>query len=328
MLLIGRLLSKTSPSLLTLNRPFLTPASFLSYGAMADVKLRLVQFETASSPQRVGVQLGDGGSVVDVCAAEPSLPRDMRSFLQGCDTNLPLAAKVAVSSSSEHIFAAASCTLKAPIYDPQKLLCVGMNYVDHCKEQNYPVPQEPVIFSKFASAITEPNGAVIHPKETDSLDYEVELAFVISRRGKHIKESEAMSHVAGYTVAHDVSARDWQMKKNGKQWLLGKTFDTFCPLGPAIVTPSSLSDPHKLGIRCRLNGELVQNSNTEQLVHKTEALVAFISRFVTLEPGDVVLTGTPPGVGCFRDPPIWLKKGDVVECEIDEIGKITNTIIQ
>ncbi|MGH0130826.1 UNVERIFIED_CONTAM: hypothetical protein FKN15_033843 [Acipenser sinensis] len=152
------------------------------------------------------------------------------------------------------------------------------------------------------------------------LDWEVELAFVIGKTGKHIKEEEALGHVAGFTVAHDVSARDWQMKRNGKQWLLGKTFDTFCPLGPAIVTTGALSDPHNLGIRCRVNGDphnlgircrvnggVVQDSSTNQMVFKTEALVSWVSQFVTLYPGDVFLTGTPPGVGVFRKPPVFLK---------------------
>jgi len=136
-----------------------------------------------------------------------------------------------------------------------------------------------------------------------------------------------MEYVAGYTVAHDVSARDWQLERNGGQWLLGKSFDTFGPLGPAIVTPDELGDAHKLGIRCLLNGKRVQDSNTDQLIFKTAYLIEFISRSMTLQPGDLILTGTPPGVGCFRTPPLWLKPGDVVTCEIDGIGAITNTIV-
>uniref|UniRef100_A0A8C4QJ35 Fumarylacetoacetate hydrolase domain containing 2A n=1 Tax=Eptatretus burgeri TaxID=7764 RepID=A0A8C4QJ35_EPTBU len=159
------------------------------------------------------------------------------------------------------------------------------------------------------------------------LDWEVELAFVIGKKGKHIQEDRAMEHVAGFAVSHDVSARDWQMKRNGRQWLLGKTFDSFCPLGPALVTKIGLSDPHKLGICCRVNGQVMQESNTEQMVFKTEFLVSWVSRFVTLYPGDVFLTGTPPGVGVFRKPPVFLKRGDTVECEIDEIGKITNKVV-
>ena len=136
-----------------------------------------------------------------------------------------------------------------------------------------------------------------------------------------------MQYVAGYTVAHDVSARDWQLEHNGGQWLLGKTFDTFGPLGPAIVTRDSVSDPHNLGIRCSVNGKVVQDSSTNQLIFKTDHLVSFISGFVTLKPGDLILTGTPPGVGCFRTPPMYLKPGDEVTCEVDEVGAITNTVV-
>ena len=295
---------------------------------MDALKLRLVQFESAGR-QRVGVELEDGGSVVDVTAVDPAIPSDMKSFLEQWESSVSLAARAAeeAKTNGKRILLPKDFSLKAPIYDPQKVIGIGMNYADHWRELNAPMPEDPVVFSKFSSSITEPNGSVILPDEAESVDYEVELAFVICKPGKRIKESEAMSHVAGFTVAHDVTARDWQMHKNGGQWLVGKTFDTFCPLGPAIVTRAALSDPHKLGIRCWLNGELVQNSNTDQLMHKTEALIVFLSRFMTLQPGDVVLTGTPPGVGCFRKPPLWLKKGDVVQCEVDEIGKIVNTVM-
>ena len=144
---------------------------------------------------------------------------------------------------------------------------------------------------------------------------------------RSVAKADAMDYVAGYTVAHDVSARDWQLEHNGGQWLLGKTFDTFCPLGPAIVTPGDISDPHNLGIRCVLNGKNVQDSSTKQLIFKTDHLVEFISQFVTLKAGDLILTGTPPGVGCFRTPPLYLKPGDVVTCEVDEVGAITNTVV-
>ncbi|XP_063551616.1 fumarylacetoacetate hydrolase domain-containing protein 2B isoform X3 [Gorilla gorilla gorilla] len=136
-----------------------------------------------------------------------------------------------------------------------------------------------------------------------------------------------MAHVAGFTVAHDMSARDWLTRRNGKQWLLGKTFDTFCPLGPALVTKDSVADPHNLKICCRVNGEVVQSSNTNQMVFKTEDLIAWVSQFVTFSPGDVILTGTPPGVGVFRKPPVFLKKGDEVQCEIEELGVIINKVV-
>lgn len=285
--------------------------------------MRLVQF-VEGGRQRVGVETKDGGNVVDLCAGESSIPSDMKSFLEGGEEMMKKAQRVV--DGGQHVLKRADIQLKAPIHNPNKLICIGMNYVDHCLEQNVPLPTEPVIFSKFTNAITDPGAPIIYPEETQELDFEVELAFVIGKTGKKIKESEAMEYVAGYTVVHDVSARDWQLKKNSGQWLIGKTFDSFCPIGPAIVTKESISDPHKLGIHCRVNGNIMQDSNTENLVFKTEALVSFISRFITLSPGDVVITGTPPGVGCFRKPPVYLKRGDVVECEIDEIGCISNTI--
>lgn len=285
--------------------------------------MRLVQF-FEDGRQRVGVEIQNGGDIMDVSAGDPSIPSDMKSFLEGGE-EMMLKAK-SVVDHGQHILKRAEVKLKAPIHNPGKIICIGMNYVDHCLEQNVPTPTEPILFSKFNNAITDPGAPIIYPDETEELDFEVELAFVIGKPGKNIKKSEAMDHVAGYTVAHDVSARDWQLKKNGGQWLLGKTFDSFCPLGPALVTKDSLSDPHKLGIRCRVNGKVMQDSNTENLVFKTEELVSYISRFVTLSPGDVVITGTPPGVGVFRKPPVFLKRGDEVECEIDEIGCISNTV--
>uniref|UniRef100_A0A670IPJ7 Fumarylacetoacetate hydrolase domain containing 2A n=1 Tax=Podarcis muralis TaxID=64176 RepID=A0A670IPJ7_PODMU len=268
--------------------------------------MRLVQFhpkESAAEP-RIGLEEKDGGDVVDLNAFDPSLPSNMRAFLEGGDAALAVAKRAQVSA--QHVLPRSKVTLLAPVTNPDKVICVGMNYVDHCLEQNVKIPKEPIIFSKFSSSIVGPYDNIIHPAESE--------------------ESDAMSHVAGFTVAHDVSARDWQMQKNGKQWLLGKTFDTFCPLGPALVTKDSISDPHNLGIRCRVNGELVQNSSTSQLIFKTEALVAWVSKFVTLYPGDVFLTGTPPGVGVFQKPPIFLKRGDEVQCEIDELGTIRNKV--
>lgn len=211
-----------------------------------------------------------------------------------------------------------------------------MNYVDHCLEQNIPIPKEPIIFNKFASSIIASGEGIILNNETKELDFEVELAIVIGKDGKNIKKKDAFLHVGGYTIAHDVSARDWQLKKNGGQWLIGKTFDTFCPLGPCIVTPEDLAiikdmdqkkAVHNLGIRCLLNGKPVQDSNTRELIFKIDEIISWISRFMTLRCGDLILTGTPPGVGCFRKPPLWLKIGDEIECEIEAIGNIRNKII-
>lgn len=285
--------------------------------------MRLLRFQDGRGSPRVGVQLGDN-SVADVTQVDPEIPNCMKLILgagQAMMERIEKAVDLVVKMGTE----IRNYEVLAPIKHPDKVLCVGMNYADHCLEQNYPIPKEPIIFSKFSSAVCGPNAdVVLDPELTSELDFEVELVIVIGKGGKDIPLDRAMEHVGGYTVAHDVSARDWQLKKNGKQWLLGKTFDTFCPLGPVIVTEL---DAHNLGIRCRLNGETVQESNTKQLIFKTEYLINWCSRFVTLHPGDIILTGTPPGVGCFRKPQLWLKIGDDVECEIDGIGVIKNRIV-
>ncbi|XP_056425186.1 fumarylacetoacetate hydrolase domain-containing protein 2 isoform X2 [Hyla sarda] len=240
------------------------------------LRMRLIQFQSpASAGQRIGLEL-EGEKVIDLTAFHPSLPCRMREFLEGGEETLQIAKRAL--DSGQHILSRSQLSILSPITNPEKVICVGMNYVDHCLEQNVPVPKEPIIFSKFSSSIVGPYDSIVLPAESQEVDWEVELAFIIGKRGKNIKEQDAMEHVAGFTVAHDVSARDWQMKKNGKQWLLGKTFDTFCPMGPALVTKDSISDPHSLGIRCRVNGNLVQDSNTNQMVFKTEALIAWVSK--------------------------------------------------
>ncbi|KAK5909687.1 hypothetical protein CesoFtcFv8_003595 [Champsocephalus esox] len=274
---------------------------------LSGVGMRLVQFHRHGEEGsiRVGVEQGDGGlGVVDLKAFDPSMPSTMRELLGLGDEGLQCAQRAL--SSGQCVLQRSDIRLLSPVLAPEK---------------------EPIIFSKFPSAITGPYDDIILPPESQEVDWEVELAFVIGRRGKHIKEEDALSYVAGFTVANDVSARDWQMKRNGKQWLLGKTFDSFCPLGPALVTTDAVKDPHSLGVRCLVNGDTVQSSNTDQMIFRTEALVAWVSKFVTLTPGDVFLTGTPPGVGVFRKPPIFLKKGDVVECQIDQLGSVINKVV-
>ncbi|XP_038070646.1 fumarylacetoacetate hydrolase domain-containing protein 2-like [Patiria miniata] len=295
------------------------------FSASKQHNMRLVQFQCGGR-MSVGAELGKGGDVVDFCAGDASIPSNMKTFVEGGQQMLDAAKQVI--SSGKHVLKRETVTLRAPINNCDKVLCVGMNYREHCIEQNVPIPTEPIFFSKFASTIVASGDDIIYPDVTEELDWEVELVIVIGKNGKNIQESDAMDHVIGYTVAHDVSARDWQLKKNGGQWLLGKTMDTFCPVGPAIVTKEEISDPHNLGIRCRVNGETRQNSNTNELVFNTMQLIAFISRLLTLRAGDLILTGTPSGVGVFRKPkPIFLKRGDVVECEIDEIGTISNKVV-
>ncbi|XP_074525455.1 fumarylacetoacetate hydrolase domain-containing protein 2A [Halichoeres trimaculatus] len=321
-----RLLLRSSSTLKTLfsQKPLINPQW---HRGLSGAAMRLVQFQRRGDLRgiRVGVELGEGLGVVDLKAFDPSMPGTMRELLELGDEGLRQAQSAV--SSGQCVVERSDIQLLSPVLAPEKVVCVGMNYRDHCLEQNAPIPKEPIIFSKFPSAITGPYDNILLPSESQEVDWEVELAFVIGRRGKHIKEEDALSYVAGFTVANDVSARDWQMTRNGKQWLLGKTFDSFCPLGPALVTTDAVKDPHNLGIRCLVNGDTVQSSNTDQMIFKTEELVAWVSKFVTLTPGDVFLTGTPPGVGVFRNPPVFLKTGDIVECQIDQIGSIINKVV-
>jgi 2-keto-4-pentenoate hydratase/2-oxohepta-3-ene-1,7-dioic acid hydratase in catechol pathway len=296
--------------------------------------MRLVSYTLNSDTVKtvlVGVEL-PGDKILNVagCVGQPRT-LTMRQFLEcGAPMIQLLKAAMARPENEVYIVDKADVTLEAPIQDPTKVICVGMNYVDHCTEQNAPIPTEPVIFSKFPSSVTGPfadlpfEGIV----QTGEFDFEVELVIVVGKEGRAIPKEKAMEHVIGYTVAHDVSARDWQLKRNGGQWLLGKCMDGFAPIGPALVTTDEVGDPHNLGIRCILNGRTVQDSNTKQLVFKTEDIIAWVSRFCTLVPGDMILTGTPPGVGFCRKPPLYLKHGDVVTCEIDGIGAITNKVKQ
>src|SRR5262249_56433602 len=166
------------------------------------------------------------------------------------------------------------------------------------------------------------------PRVSDEVDYEAELVVVIGRGGRHIPRERALEHVGGYAVGHDVSARDWQLNKPGKQWMAGKTFDTFAPIGPELVTPDEVGDPHDLGIRLRLNGQTMQDSSTKQMIFPAPEVVAYLSQVFTLEPGDLIFTGTPPGVGFARKPPVFLKGGDVVEIEIEKLGVLRNPVVQ
>jgi 2-keto-4-pentenoate hydratase/2-oxohepta-3-ene-1,7-dioic acid hydratase in catechol pathway len=212
----------------------------------------------------------------------------------------------------------------APIPDPQKVICVGLNYADHAKESGQEPPPEPVFFCKFPTAVAADGDVIRLPKQSAEVDYEAELVVVIGRGGRDIPKEKAFEHVAGYCPGHDVSARDWQLRKPGKQWLLGKTFDTFAPFGPALTTIDEVPNPHQLRIQFRLNGATMQDSSTEQLIFKVDELIAYVSQVCTLVPGDVIFTGTPPGVGAARKPPVFMKPGDTAEVEIEKLGTLRN----
>jgi 2-keto-4-pentenoate hydratase/2-oxohepta-3-ene-1,7-dioic acid hydratase in catechol pathway len=213
----------------------------------------------------------------------------------------------------------------APVPRPGKLICIGLNYRDHVAESNMPIPERPVVFSKFATAVIAPGEAVVLPPTSMQVDYEAELAVVIGRRAKNISASRALEYVLGYTVFNDVSARDFQFADS--QWQRGKSCDTFAPMGPKIVTADLVPNPHKLAIKLTLNGQIMQDSNTDQLIFGVPELIEFLSETITLEPGDVIATGTPPGVGFARKPPVFLKPGDEMEVDIESVGKLNTPVV-
>jgi 2-keto-4-pentenoate hydratase/2-oxohepta-3-ene-1,7-dioic acid hydratase in catechol pathway len=217
--------------------------------------------------------------------------------------------------------------LLPPIAAPQKIICVGANYAEHAKEFGRDLPDEPIIFCKFPTALHAANEPVVLPRVSEKVDYEAELVVVIGREGRDIPESEALDYVAGYTCGNDVSARDWQFDKPSVQWLLGKSFDGFAPVGPWIVTPDEIPQPGNLDISLRLNGEIMQQSNTRHFIFPLPLLIAYVSQVCTLKPGDLLFTGTPSGVGMGRTPAVFLKPGDVMEVDIEKIGVLKNPIV-
>jgi len=289
--------------------------------------MRFVQFRLlsdASKKTRIGLQEAKNGGIIDLSDALSSSQSLVQALTNFGMENLIDKAKSMIGKQSINN---SMCALLAPITSPDKVVCAGMNYKDHCIEQGVPIPEEPIFFTKFPSSIIGPFDDIQYPDITKELDWEAELAVVIGKKGKNIDADKAKDYIFGYTVAHDVSARDWQFGKNGGQWLLGKAMDGFCPLGPCVITPDEIHDPHQLAISCSVNGELKQNSNTSQIVHNSYYCISYLSKFCTLLPGDVILTGTPPGVGAFAKPPQFLKKGDIVECAIENIGILRNQVV-
>ena len=300
--------------------------------------MRLVSYRSKGST-RLGL-LHDG-LVVDLEKAArryklPPLPSDMLSFLYGGGRNLAIA-KRAASKFKQGIKASGRAAaglsvplsrvkLATPVPNPQKVICIGQNYKDHCLEQGIDPPKLPVIFAKYPTSLVGPADPIVLPRISNKIDYEVELAFIIGKRGKNIPISKAYEHVAGYMVLDDVTARDIQFGDG--QWVRGKSFDTFAPCGPYLVTKDEVANPHNLKIELKLNGKVMQSSNTLNLIFKVPYLVSFISKVFTLMPGDIVTTGTPPGVGVFRKPPVFLKAGDVVEASVEGLGQLKNPVVK
>jgi 2-keto-4-pentenoate hydratase/2-oxohepta-3-ene-1,7-dioic acid hydratase in catechol pathway len=207
---------------------------------------------------------------------------------------------------------------------PGKIVCVGLNYLDHAQEGGMELPKAPLLFAKWPNTLIGDGDAIVLPPEAKEVDYEAELGVVIGTTAKRVSEADALDHVEGYICLNDVSARDMQFGDG--QWTRGKSLDTFCPVGPRLVPREEIADPQQLGIRCILNGEALQDSSTAQMIFSVAEIIAYVSQVITLEPGDLIATGTPAGVGVFRDPKVLLKDGDEVAIEIDGVGTLTNPV--
>lgn len=264
--------------------------------------MKIVRFETPTKQIQYGCQHGSG----EVTLLEGDL------FSQLNDTRAP--AQVG--------------KLLAPI-EPRDIICIGLNYRKHAIEGNQPIPEFPVVFMKNSGSVQNPNDPIVLPRKlaSNAVDYECELAVIIGKPCYNVSKSDAMDYVLGYTCANDVSARDWQMKFGGSQWCRGKTFATFCPLGPCIVTADEVANPNNLAIRTDLNGQTMQDWNTNDMIFDVPTLIEFLSGSTRLAAGTVILTGTPHGVGGARKPPIYLQPGDTVTVTIEKIGALTNSVV-
>jgi 2-keto-4-pentenoate hydratase/2-oxohepta-3-ene-1,7-dioic acid hydratase in catechol pathway len=279
--------------------------------------MRFVTFERAASRQ-AGVVVADGVVSLDAAGFSDVLAvlrgggkarRSVEAFLAGVPARIPLA----------------EVKLCAPIPHPPKILCMGLNYRDHAAEAHLEIPKYPVIFAKYGNTVIGPGGHIVLPKNSTKPDYEAELGFVIGKGGRHIRAADWREHVFGYMNCNDVSARDFQMAVS--QWTMGKNFDTFAPMGPYLVSADEVPDPHNLNISLTLDGAQMQNSNTRELIFKIPETVEFLSSVMTLEPGDVIMTGTPAGVGFSQKPPRWLTPGAEVVVRVEGLGELKNTCI-
>jgi 2-keto-4-pentenoate hydratase/2-oxohepta-3-ene-1,7-dioic acid hydratase in catechol pathway len=286
--------------------------------------MRLATVQTPQEARVVGIHNESGTDrFVDLCAVDPALPKSLFAIL-ALSGGLDRARAAFAKGISAKQFVTG--TLLAPLPVPGKVFCIGLNYRDHALETKQQIPGEPIVFSKFSSAIVGPGVPILLPRASHKVDYEAELVVVIGRRGKLISAADAPAYIAGYMIGNDVSARDWQTEKPGRQWLLGKTPDTFGPTGPWMATADEVPDPCNLGIRLRLNGQTMQDSTTKELIFSPAKLIEHITKVVTIDPGDIIFTGTPPGVGVARSPQVFLKDGDQVEVEIDGLGLLKNPV--
>ncbi len=294
--------------------------------------MRLVSFGPAGE-ERLGVLAGEW--IIDAAAADPGLPVAMRSFIElagppGDFSGGPCARLRRLAADADKLSAKlrhprGEARLGPPVPDASKIICLGLNYREHAREIGSALPARPLLFATAPSALCGPADEIVYPADIKELDYEGERALVGGRRAKDVPEDEALAILAGYSVMNDVSARDAQFGDG--QWFRGKSYDTFAPLGPALVTPDETGDPGDLGLTTRVSNDLRQDSRTSDLAFGVRETVSYVSRCMTLLPGDVIATGTPSGVGAFMKPPRLLKRGDLVECEIERLGKLANRVV-
>jgi acylpyruvate hydrolase len=297
--------------------------------------MKLVRFSTNGQTPRLGVLQGD--RIADLQAsvsasltrrgviraaelAAALVPNSTRAFLEGG----PLVEETVAGIKEWVTIPANSARLHAPITDPGKFICIGLNYRDHAEEANQPIPKEPPIFAKWANAILDPNEPILRPRGSNQLDWEVELGVVIGKTARFVSKDKALDHVWGYTIINDVSARDFQFI--GSQWMAGKIPETFAPVGPYIADRADIPDPHVLELKLWVNGKQMQGGNTKTFIFDVRYIVSYLSGLMTLSPGDLIATGTPPGVGFARKPPVFLQPGDTCRLEITGLGQIENPV--
>jgi len=277
--------------------------------------MRLVRFGQKGK-EKPG--LWKAGNIVDLREIFPEIPDIGEAFFR--ENWIEKIAEI--DDSGKKIQARIGC----PIHAPSKIICLGKNYAEHAKEGGFENPEKPLIFCKTPNALSGPFDPIIIPKSSGQIDWEVELAVVIAKQGKSIRKADAFSYIAGFTVMNDVSGREAQFSDS--QWFRGKSFDTFAPTGPMLVTPDQIENIHNLRLVSKVDGKIMQDGNTRDMIFDIPTIIEDISEDITLIPGDIISTGTPAGVGIFRDPPVVLKPGNVVECYIENIGSIVNKIIE
>ena len=282
--------------------------------------MKLATF-THGGETRIGVVVGE--LIVDLTKAAPELPTNMRDFIVAGDPAMEIARKA--QTASEHALAVVDVELGAPVANPGKILAIGLNYADHVEETGAETPKVQMWFNKQITATNGPYGDINKPSVSDLLDYEGELVFVVGKRAKHVPRDRAHEVIAGYCGGNDVSVRDWQRRSQTMQ--IGKSFDTHAPFGPWMVTPDEVGDPHDLALRTYVNGEKRQDTNTQHMVFDCFDQIAHLTQAFTLEPGDVIYTGTSSGVAAAQNPPPWLVVGDLVRVEIENIGYIENNVV-